>query len=487
MTLQIYNTASRRKELFEPLHPPAVTMYNCGPTVYDYFHVGNARNFVVVDTIRRYLEFSGYRVRFVQNFTDIDDKIIKRAQETGESWDKLAERFIGEYYKAADALGILRATVHPRATDHIPHMVALIEKLIERGLAYVADGSVYFKVRAFGSYGALAGKDIDELEQGARVEPEEHKLDPLDFALWKAAKPGEPSWESPWGPGRPGWHIECSAMALTHLGEVIDIHSGGCDLVFPHHENERAQSMGATGKPFVRYWLHNGFLTINREKMSKSLGNFFTINEVLAKYHPSIVRFYLLSAHYRHPLDYSDAALDEAKSAVNRIREAVVSAEKLFDLMDPAIAPPSEAEPSMEVARFESAFTDAMDDDFNTQRALAVIFEAVADLNAWRLKLAAEPRNPALAADVAGLTNLIHRLLGVLGLDDLIFGDRRTRTETEAILVEQLVDLLVRVRKMARQQKQFQLADLIRDELSKLGIRLQDLPSGTIWVRDHGA
>lgn len=483
-TIQIYNTATRQKENFEPLNPPVVLMYNCGPTVYDYFHIGNARNFVVADTVRRYLEFAGYRVRFVQNFTDIDDKIIKRAHETGEPWDKLAERFIGEYFRAADALGIQRATVHPRATEHIPQMIALIERLVAQGLAYVVQGNVYFRVRRFTPYGELSGKNIDELEEGARVEVEEHKEDPLDFALWKAAKPGEPSWQSPWGAGRPGWHIECSAMALTHLGETIDIHSGGCDLIFPHHENERAQSMGATGKPFVRYWLHNGFVTIDKEKMSKSLGNFFTINEVLAKYPPSVVRFYLISAQYRHPLDYSDAALEEARSAVGRIREAVLSAEKLFDLMDPAIAPPSEAEPSAEVARFETAFCDAMNDDFNTPRAIAAIFEAVADLNAWRLKLAQDPRNPALAADVAGLTNLIHRLLAVLGLDDLIFGDSKQEHAEERQLAHELIDILIRTRQKAREHKQFALADYIRDELGKLGIRLQDLPTGTIWLKD---
>lgn len=484
MSIQIYNTATRQKEEFHPLNPPQVLMYNCGPTVYDYFHIGNARNFVVVDAIRRYLEFSGFRVRFVQNFTDIDDKIINRANETGEPWDKLAERFIQEYFVAADALGIQRATIHPRATEHIPQIINLIQKLIDAGLAYVVDGNVYFRVRRFHSYGELSGKNVDELEEGARVELEEHKEDPLDFALWKAAKPGEPWWESPWGRGRPGWHIECSAMALTHLGETIDIHSGGCDLVFPHHENERAQSMGATEKPFVRYWLHNGFLTINKEKMSKSLGNFFTIKEVLAKYPPSVVRFYLLSAHYRHPLDYSDAALEEAKSAVGRIREAVLSAEKLFELIDPALAPPSEAEPSAEVAKFESAFCEAMDDDFNTPRAIAAIFEAVADLNAWRLKLAQDPRNPALAADVAGLINLVHRLLGVLGLDTLIFGEGKQDVGTESRLAEELLQLLVKVRKLAREQKQFAIADYIRDELATLGIRLQDLPTGTIWIKE---
>lgn len=484
MSLVLFNTATRQKEEFQPANPPLVTMYNCGPTVYDYFHVGNARNFVVVDTVRRYLMHSGYRVRFVQNFTDIDDKIINRANEAGEPWDKLAERFIQEYFRAADALNILRADFHPRATEYIPQMIALIERLLQRGLAYVAQGDVYFRVRAFDAYGSLSGRDLDELLEGARVDVSEQKEDPLDFALWKAAKPGEPSWESPWGAGRPGWHIECSVMSMALLGETIDIHSGGCDLVFPHHENELAQSVGATGKPFVRYWLHNGFLTINKEKMSKSLGNFFTINEVLSKYSPAVVRFYLLSAHYRHPLDYSDSALDEAGSALSRIQEAVVTAEKVINLIDPALVPPSDQVVSDTVSALEAKFTAAMDDDFNTQRAIGVIFEAVSKLNDTRLELAKSPQNPELAGEVVALTNLIHRLLGVLGLEELVFAQATKQPRTDEVFAEQLIELLIRARQMARENKQYKIADYIRNELAELGVRLQDLPTGTIWLRD---
>lgn len=481
MALKIYNTATRQKEDFAPQHPPDVTMYNCGPTVYDYFHIGNARNFVVVDTVRRYLEHLGYRVRFVQNLTDVDDKIINRANERNQPWNQVAERFTGEYFRNADELGIRRADVHPRATDHIPQMIELIQKLEKAGLAYAANGDVYYRVRAFGKYGELSGKNVDDLQEGARVDVGEQKEDPLDFALWKAAKPGEPSWESPWGPGRPGWHIECSAMSMQHLGETIDIHSGGHDLIFPHHENERAQSMGATGKPFVRYWLHNGFLTIDKVKMAKSLGNFFTINEVLAKYAPSVVRFYLLSAHYRHPLDYSDAALEEAKSAVARIREAVITARKLIATQEQPHG--SSAEISGKLRQFEADFAEAMDDDFNTQKAMGVVFEAVALLNARRQDLTKAQSKGVLAADITDLIALVHRLLSVFGLDELIFGQEEGSADAE--LTNRVMQALIATRQFAKQNKQYQIADFVRDELGKIGIRLQDHPTGTIWLREE--
>lgn len=480
MTIKIYNSETRQKEEFVPRNPPDVTMYNCGPTVYDYFHVGNARNFVVVDTIRRYLEHRGFKVRFVQNFTDVDDKIINRSKEQGEAWDKLAQRFTEEYFRHADAVGIRRADVHPLATEHIPQMIGLIQNLEKRGLAYAKNGDVYFRVRAFDSYGKLSGKNIDDLKKGARVDVGEQKEDPLDFALWKAAKPGEPSWESPWGQGRPGWHLECSAMSMQHLGETIDIHSGGHDLLFPHHENERAQSMGATGKPFVRYWIHNGFLTIDREKMSKSLGNFFTIREVLERFSPAVVRCYLLSAHYRHPLDYSDAALEETASALGRIREAVNTAKKIAGPELRKQAAESDADASL--ARFRDSFTEAMDDDFNSQKAIGVIFEAVGELNEQRQKLTRQAEDLETQSAVAGLIGLIEELLDVLGLKDLIF-EAAPASETEQ-LNEGLIDLLIRSRESARQARQFQIADMIRDELAKMGIRLQDHPSGTIWLRE---
>jgi len=472
MTIRIFNTATRAKEEFVPQSAEQVTMYNCGPTVYDYFHVGNARNFVVVDAIRRHLEYRGFKVKFVQNFTDIDDKIIKRANENGEPWDKLAARFTEAYFRNADALGVRRADVHPKATEHIPEQIELVEKLIASGLAYEKNGDVYYRVRSFKSYGELSGKNIDDLMEGARVDVGDIKEDPLDFALWKAAKPGEPSWESPWGQGRPGWHLECSAMSMRHLGETIDIHSGGVDLVFPHHENERAQSCGCTGKPFVKYWMHNGFLTIDKQKMSKSLGNFFTIDQVLERYEAAVVRFYLLSAHYRHPLDYSEAALEEAKSALGRVSEAVVTAEKLIgaDL----IAAANTDVDAMKALREQ--FDEAMDDDFNSQRSIGIIFEAVSALNEERQKSA--KGDEAAAKTAAGYVAFIHELLERLGLDALLFNN-----SADAGLTDSLVELLIETRKKAKENKQYQLADFVRDELGKLGIRLQDHPTGTIWLK----
>lgn len=472
MTIRIFNTATRAKEEFQPQAPPAVSMYNCGPTVYDFFHVGNARNFVVVDAIRRHLEHRGYKVRFVQNFTDVDDKIIKRANESGEAWDALAKRFTEAYFRNADALNVRRADVHPCATEHIPEQIQLVETLISKGLAYEKNGDVYYRVRAYPGYGALSGKNIDDLQEGARVDVGDQKEDPLDFALWKAAKPGEPYWESPWGNGRPGWHLECSAMSMRHLGETIDIHSGGVDLIFPHHENERAQSVGATGRPFVKYWMHNGFLTIDKQKMSKSLGNFFTIDQVLEKYDPATVRFYLLSAHYRHPLDYSDSALEEAKSAVGRIREAVQIAEKL---LGKAAAGEGQSEAT---AGIRQAFDEAMDDDFNTQKAMGSIFEAVSALNEARQQAA---RQQADASAAKPYLAVIHELLERLGLDELLF---QVSSEADEALTGQLVELLIKTRVEAKKNKQYQLADFVRDELGKLGIRLQDHPTGTIWLQD---
>lgn len=471
MTIRIFNTATRAKEDFVPQNPDLVTMYNCGPTVYDYFHVGNARNFVVVDAIRRHLEYRGYKLKFVQNFTDIDDKIINRANENNEPWDQLAARFTEAYFKSADALGVRRADVHPKATEYIPQQIALVEKLIERGLAYEKNGDVYYRVRAFSDYGKLSGKNIDDLLEGARVDVGDVKEDPLDFALWKAAKPGEPSWDCPWGKGRPGWHLECSAMSMHHLGETIDIHSGGVDLVFPHHENERAQSCGCTGKPFVKYWMHNGFLTIDKQKMSKSLGNFFTIDQVLERYEAASVRFYLLSAHYRHPLDYSEAALEEAKSAIGRIREAIVTAEKL--LAPESLVADQSSEKTQAIA---AEFDEAMDDDFNTQRAIGILFETVTLLNEDRQKFA--KGDAAAATTSAGYVQLLHDLLDRLGLDVLMF-----ENTADAGLADSLVELLIQTRKLAKENKQYQMADYVRDELGKLGIRLQDHPGGTIWLK----
>ncbi len=482
MALKIYNTATRQKEDFVPLNPPQVMMYNCGPTVYDYFHVGNARNFVVVDTIRRYMEARGYEVKFVQNFTDIDDKIINRANENNEAWDALAKRFTEAYFKNADMLGVRRATIHPLATEHIEEMQDIIAALISKGLAYQLEGDVYFRVRALPTYGSLSGRRLDDMKEGARVEVDDNKEDPMDFALWKSAKPGEPFWESPWGNGRPGWHIECSAMSMKHLGKTIDIHSGGTDLVFPHHENECAQSIGVTGQPLARYWVHNGFLTINAEKMSKSLGNFFTIDEVLKHFPASAVRFFLLSAQYRHPLDYNDGALREAENATGRIREALVTSEKILKMAPHAAADAAAGE------KFYADFTEVMDDDFNTQGAIGVVFETVTALNDARAALSRDINAPDKAARTAGLLETLRKMLDILGLLDLLTKSQGADDAAgDDAAMGKLLDLLVTVRADAKKAKQFAIADKIRDELAAMGIRLQDHPTGTIWIRDDSA
>jgi cysteinyl-tRNA synthetase len=465
-------------------------MYNCGPTVYDHFHLGNARNFVVMDVIRAHLGYRGYRVIFVQNFTDIDDKIIRRAAEQNEPWDHLARRFEEVYFRNAERLGIRRADIHPRATEHIPQMIALIETLMEKGLAYAAgNGDVYYSVRSFRDYGKLSGRNPDDLLDGARVEPGESKRDPLDFALWKGAKPGEPSWDSPWGKGRPGWHLECSAMAMHHLGPTVDIHSGGTDLIFPHHENECAQSCGATGKQFARYWVHNGFLTRNDEKMGKSLGNFFTIDEVLGRWEAAAVRLFLLSAHYRSPLEFSGEALDNATSAVHRIRAALQTASKLLGIHLPDSGAPVNAPENIDsdLAVIRDEFDRAMDDDFNSQGAIGQLFRVVSLLNERRQKAASGGGSKCLTEAAA---QLVAHFLDRLGLYGLIVAPRESSEGSNngelagGAFADQLLDLLVEVRAEARKAKQFAIGDRIRDRLAELGVRLQDHPTGTIWLKD---
>lgn len=474
--IQIYNTQTRKKEPFEPLNPPVVTIYNCGPTVYDHFHIGNARNFVFMDIVRRYFEFRGYRVRFVQNLTDIEDKIINRANEEGIPCDQITRRFIQCYFEDAAKLRIRPADVHPRATEHIPEIIEHVQRLIDGGLAYVANGSVYFSVEGFREYGKLSGRRVEDLLDGARVEVNDEKRSPADFVLWKAAKPGEPSWESPWGPGRPGWHIECSVMSMKHLGETIDIHSGGTDLTFPHHENEIAQSEGATGKPFVRCWMHNGFLNIDSRKMSKSLGNFLKIDRILDRYSPATVRHFLLSAHYRSPLDLTETAMEESGSAVARINDAIATGQKLL-AMEKVATP---AEPADEIRQLRDAFERAMDDDFNTPRALAVLFEAVSLIHEARHQVAdvAGEQRPAALARLAALTALAADLRDFFGLEP----EAEPQPEADG-LVAPLMDLLIETRAMARKQKAFAIADAIRSRLDHLGIALEDHPQGTIWKR----
>lgn len=451
--MKVFNTLSGTKEEFLP-RGSEVTMYVCGVTVYDHCHIGHAMSYIVFDVVRRYLEFKGYRVKHVQNFTDIDDKIINRAQELGISSSELAERYIAEYFEDMDALNIKRAHVYPRATEEIPKMIEIIDGLIKRGHAYVSRGSVYFRVKSFPDYGKLSHQSLDDMLARGSVEGGEKEF-PLDFALWKAAKPGEPRWPSPWGEGRPGWHIECSAMSLKYLGESIDIHGGGQDLIFPHHENEIAQSESFTGvAPFVRYWLHNGLLQFGEEKMSKSLGNLITVKDALKRYSPDTLRLFVLSSHYRSPLTYTEEALRAADAGVERLRQALRRG-------DEGIAGSElDAEP------FRKRFIGCMDDDFNTAQAVAVLFDLAREINKAR----------AGGVGVLKAQETLIELAGILGLT-------LQEPEKPALDAESLVELLIEVRSELRQAKAWGLADKIRTRLSELGIVLEDTAKGTIWRR----
>ena len=480
--LQVYNTLSRKKELFKPLHEGEVRMYVCGPTVYDSAHLGHARSIVAFDVIRRYLEYKGYDMRFIQNFTDIDDKMINRAQEQKTTTTKLAAKYIREYFEDFDKLHVKRATAYPKATEHIPEMIEHINKLITKGFAYEANGSVYFRVSRFKQYGRLSRRDqgeempFEQEDQDAGViEEKEH---PEDFALWKVMKPGEPSWDSPWGKGRPGWHIECSVMSTKYLGDPIDIHGGGLDLVFPHHENEIAQSEALSGQPFVRYWMHTGFLTVNREKMSKSLGNFFTIQEITAKYDPEIVRLFLVSSHYRSPIDFSDAQLEEAKARLARIHNSIDLIQRRLReaRVEEAKNPrkPSEADTKMweALSTFEHEFESAMDDDFNTPEALASLNKFLTTLNTM------VAGNQSLTAGTLEKTFISLDAVGeVLGL----YRERMASGAADDRTVDGLVKMLIRIRDQARKQKDFKTADQVRNQLKDLGIILEDEKTGTVW------
>jgi cysteinyl-tRNA synthetase len=459
--LYVYNDLSRNKERFEPLEPGRVRMYVCGMTVYDLCHLGHARVLVVFDVVVRYLRWLGYDVTYVRNITDIDDKIIQRANERGEPFDELTARFITAMHEDAAALGVLPPDQEPRATGHLPEIIVMITRLIERGHAYAADnGDVYYDVASFPGYGRLSGKSIEDLQAGARVEPGEAKRAPLDFALWKAAKPGEPAWESPWGPGRPGWHIECSAMSTEALGETFDIHGGGADLTFPHHENEIAQSEGATGHPFVRYWLHNGFVRIDDEKMSKSLGNFFTVREILERYRAEEVRYFILTSQYRSPLNYGDEQLENARAALTRFYTA------LRGLPD--------AE-SAEGGPFEDKFHAAMADDFNTPEALAALFELVREINRVRAD------EPSRAASLGAQLRRLGGLLGILEDDAEQF--LRAGEPSATGLADDEIERLIAARAAAKKARDWSTADGIRDQLKRDGVVLEDSPAGTTWRR----
>ncbi len=476
MTIKIYNTMTRKKEEFVPREPGKVSMYTCGPTTYNYFHLGNARMFVVFDIVRRYFEYRGYKVTYVQNFTDIDDKIINRAKEEGMNALALGQKYIVEYFKDADELSIKRADIHPKATEHIPEMTAIIEKLITDGLAYEVDGDVYFEVRKSKDYGKLSGRDLDDLRAGARIDVDVRKKDPLDFALWKSAKEGEPYWESPWGKGRPGWHIECSAMSLKYLGPGFDIHGGGGDLVFPHHENEIAQSEGyLSGKPFARYWMHNGFLTVNQEKMSKSLGNFFTVRDILAKYPGPVVRFYLAGTHYRSPLDFDDQKLEMSKKALDRLNTTCSLIKEALERPEEAPGNTGAAQLAAGIKEAEQNFINAMDDDFNTALAIAALFDLSKETNSFIAGYTASAEGHQALREAL---ETFARLGGVLGLDLL-----QAKQVHDDRLVDGLMDLIVSIRYQARQNKDWITADKIRDGLKELGITLEDTPQGVRWKR----
>ncbi len=482
--MQLFNTISRAKEPFVSRQPGKVAMYVCGITAYDLCHIGHARSSVVFDVLVRYLKYLGYAVTFVRNFTDVDDKIIKRANDEGASSDAIAEKYIAAFYEDMDKLGILRADAEPRATQYIGEMVALAERLIERGHAYrTPSGDVYFRVRSFAGYGKLSGRDVEDMRSGARVAPGEEKEDPLDFALWKASKPGEPVWESPFGPGRPGWHLECSAMSEKLLGLPIDIHGGGQDLVFPHHENEMAQSEAATDEPFCRFWVHNGFVRINTEKMSKSLGNFVTIRDIYKRYLPEVLRFFLVSSHYRSPLDYSNQALDEAEKGLKRIYAAKAQMEQALtrSKWSETKLPPEIGE---ELAKLEEAWTAAMDDDLNTAQALGHVFGMVRlagrvmeDKGLSKSREAAE-----LLRRILGDLAAWSEVLGVFGQESLEFLAELKASRTARLGIDPArVDALVAERQEARKAKDFARSDAIRDELSALGVTVMDTPSGPQW------
>ncbi|MHB1687648.1 MAG: cysteine--tRNA ligase [Ignavibacteriaceae bacterium] len=459
--LSIYNTLTKRKEEFKPINPPFVNMYVCGPTVYDYFHIGNARSFIMADVIRRYLEFKGYHVKYVMNLTDVDDKIIKKSIQENREAKVVSENFVNAFFEDIQKLKIKRADIYPKATEHMEDIVKLIEKLEEKEFAYNVDGNVFYDVSKFKEYGKLSGKKIDELESGARIEINEEKKNPLDFSLWKKAKPGEPFWNSPWGNGRPGWHIECSAMSCKHLGNNFDIHAGGNDLIFPHHENEIAQSEAANGEKFVNYWIHFGFLNINDEKMSKSLGNFYTARDILKKYSAEAIRLSFVQTHYAGPLNFSEELLSSAEKGLEKLKNLAIKINEELKLEKT-----NSITPNLDLKKFEQNFSAAMDDDFNSPQAAAVIFDFVREVN----RTIAE--NESISTDFySQVKSFLERTaVNVLGILDFSSADKLSSGDLE----DALIDFLIKLRIDAKKEKNFLLSDKIRDGLKELGIILQD-------------
>ena len=462
--MKLYNTLTRKKEEFIPIEDNKVRMYSCGPTVYNYFHIGNARPFIMFDLLRNYLIYRGYEVTFVQNFTDVDDKIIKKANEEGISPFEVADKYIAEYFRDADGLGIRRADVHPRVTENIPQIIEFIEELIEKGYAYESAGDVYFDTQKFKDYGKLSRQNLAELNLGSRIEVNEDKRHPMDFALWKSKKEGEIGWESPWSEGRPGWHIECSVMSRRYLGDTIDIHSGGQDLIFPHHENEIAQSEARSGKPFSNFWVHNGYINIDNQKMSKSLNNFFTVREISDEMDLEIVRFFMLSAHYRGPVNYSKELLDQAKAGMTRLYNSKNRMEFLLSMAESGIR--EEEKANLEkLPEFKKAFIDAMDDDLNTADAITAIFELVSFVNTTAKDESSKEYVEeclAIFSELTGVLNIIQKK------DDVD---------------EEKINELIEKRTAAKKNKDFAESDRIRDELKEMGIELLDTRQGTTWTK----
>ncbi len=464
MSIQIYNTLTRKKELFQPIEEGKVKMYVCGPTVYNYIHIGNARPAIVFDTVRNYLKYKGYDVKYVSNFTDVDDKLIKAARELQEDVPATADRFIQAYFEDVGALGCQKADVHPRVMENMDLIIEFIQALVDKGMAYESGGDVYFRTREFNGYGKLSHQSVDELRVGARIEVDERKQDALDFTLWKSAKEGEISWDSPWGKGRPGWHIECSAMAKKYLGDTIDIHAGGQDLAFPHHENEIAQSEALTGKPFANYWMHNGYINIDNEKMSKSLGNFVTVHDIIKQHDPIVLRFFILSVHYRNPINYSEELLEATKLSFDRLRTTY---ENLKHRQTASTNIATNDEEWLEkIKGLHAAFEEAMDDDFNTANAISVLFELSKLGNLYLLE-------KVTSADVIeAFLNEFKVLFGVLGMP----------IEVEETL-DETIEKLIEERNRARKERNFTRSDEIRDQLKEMNIILEDTPQGTRWKR----
>jgi len=469
--MKLFNSQTGKKEEFKPIEPQKVRLYACGPTVYDYIHVGNARPVITFDALRRYLEWRGYDVTFVQNFTDVDDKIIDRANREGITCDELTERFIEEYFTDARGLGVEDATVHPKATENIEGIIEAVQSLIDKGFAYQTGGDVYFRTEKFPRYGALSGQNIEDLQAGARVGLGEAKENPMDFALWKATKPGEVSWPSPWGEGRPGWHIECSVMANRYLGKTVDIHAGGQDLTFPHHENEVAQSEALNGCKFVNYWMHNGFLSIDSKKMSKSLGNFFTVRDAAKAYGYDTIRIFMLMSHYRSPLNYSGEILMQAKAGLERLYNAVDNLEFLIKNTETTDLTPEEMSFLETLPSYKARFIEALDDDFNTADGIAIIFELVREVNS----ATAADKSPSKPFAEACL-NAIRELADILGL---LYARETSGTDD----LDAQVETLIEARTQARADKNWAEADRIRDELKDMGIVLEDTPQGIKWKK----